>query len=267
MKIFIILFSASLAISNLFAVSSVGRIPSVDPLVRACETKNLQKVDELLKEGTNPNIVDKSSSLTPLMAASLEGSIEIVRSLLKAGADVDQVNWNSENALMSAVASGSEDIALLLILWGADIKHKSNGLTTAFLIAAQNSSMRVLTVLKEKGANINERGWNNRTALHLAALASTPVTIPGLLDWGLDINAQDDEGLTPLMYAVKFNATQPGIITTGKLPPLETVQILLEKGADCFITNKDGKTALGIAKDGNASALIELIETHCKSQN
>jgi ankyrin repeat protein len=121
--------------------------------------------------------------------------------------------------------------------------------------------------LKEKGANINNRGWANRTALHNAAFAESPVNIPMLLDWGLDINAQDDDGLTPLMYAVKFNATQPGIITNGKLPPLETVGLLLDKGANCLITNKEGKTAMDIAKEATGEAVIKLLESRCKHIN
>jgi ankyrin repeat protein len=271
MKILLIVFAMSLIISNIFALTPSMRPASEDPLAKACEQKDLQRVDELLKNGANPNAVDKISGITPLEAASLAGSIEIVRSLLKAGADVDQVDLNGENALMAALISepysGNEDIALLLILWGADINHKSPGGWTAFLSAVRWSRSKTLLVLKEKGANINEKGWANRTALHMAAWAASPVTIPTLLDWGLDVNAQDDEGMTPLMNAVSHNEMMRNVWSTGKRTPLATVDLLLEKGADCSITNKDGKTALDIAKEGNATTLVELIKKHCKSKN
>ncbi|MCI0615549.1 ankyrin repeat domain-containing protein [bacterium] len=261
----LIFLTTSLGVSSTFSLTGFGLPPSEDPLVKACEQKDIKIVDDLLSKGANPKVVDKASGHTPLIAASLAGSIEIVRSLLKAGADVDQVDHNGENALMVALGS-NEDVALLLILWGADIKHKSHGsVTTAFLIAAGTGRNRAMNILKEKGANINERGWANRTAVHWAALAESPANIPALLDWGLDINAQDDDGMTPLMYAVQYNATQPGIRTTGKLPPLETVDLLLEKGADCSIKNKDGKTVHDLAKEATGSEVIKLIETRCKA--
>lgn len=70
---------------NGFSVSGPGLPPIENPFVKACIQKDVQKVHELLSKGANPNVVDKSSGLTPLMAGSLAGSMEIVKSLLKAG--------------------------------------------------------------------------------------------------------------------------------------------------------------------------------------
>jgi ankyrin repeat protein len=88
---FLILFFNILGVSTVFSLCVLGLRPIENPFVKACMQKDVQMVNELLSKGANPNVVDKSSDLTPLMAASLGGCIEIVRLLLKAGANVDRV--------------------------------------------------------------------------------------------------------------------------------------------------------------------------------
>jgi ankyrin repeat protein len=52
-----------------------------------------------------------------------------------------------------------------------------------------------------------------------------------LLEAGAQINAQDNEGMTPLMWAAKHN-TNPDVVST-----------LLKAGANGKLTSKEGKTA------------------------
>ncbi len=60
-----------------------------------------------------------------------------------------------------------------------------------------------------------------------------------LLTAGADINAQDDEGKTPLMYAVKE-------VGLWRDTALESVGFLVSHGADITLRDKEGKTALDL---------------------
>lgn len=76
-----------------------------------------------------------------------------------------------------------------------------------------------------------------RTALmYAAAYSFKPFALKSLINAGAAINAKDQEGITPLMYAVENENT-------------EILEFLLKNGADVMAKTVAGKTALSLAKD------------------
>jgi ankyrin repeat protein len=75
----------------------------------------------------------------------------------------------------------------------------------------------------------------NELALLNAANKGDNPKVSELLAQGANVNAQNDSGSTPLIEAVYGNH-------------IETVKLLLEKGADPNLRKKDGATALGFAQ-------------------
>jgi ankyrin repeat protein len=59
---------------------------NIDKLFKAAQDGDLDKVNDLLKEGANPNAT-KFDGATPLFIASQNGHIEVVKVLLENGAD------------------------------------------------------------------------------------------------------------------------------------------------------------------------------------
>ena len=76
-------------------------------------------------------------------------------------------------------------------------------------------------------------------------------TIQLLLDQGLDVNVRDNNGVTPLQFA----------LSKGQL---DSIEILLERGANPILKDKDGKSPCSIAQDSGDDGLAMLFEGRCQ---
>ena len=86
----------------------------------------------------------------------------------------------------------------------------------------------------------------NDIALLAASGKGDNAKVSELLGQGANVNVQNDAGSTPLIEAVYNNH-------------IETVKLLLEKGADPNARKKDGATALGFAKQ--YPPIVELLKS------
>ena len=86
---------------------------------------------------------------------------------------------------------------------------------------------------------INARGPGGATPFMFASLYADMPTFTALLDRGADINAHDDEGATPLMWAIADAAK---------------ARTLVERGADVNARSAHGRTPLMIAAGQHGSA-------------
>lgn len=87
-----------------------------------------------------------------LSIAAANGCIEVVKALIKSGANVNEApcGWTP---LHFAVCNGYTDIVNILIENKANINAKSNGGWTPLLIAHKNGYMSIVKTLLEKGAD------------------------------------------------------------------------------------------------------------------
>lgn len=90
----------------------------------------VEVVEQLLKMGAQPNVVDPCGDL-PLHSAigscsdEPAKSLAVVKTLLDHGADIEQRGYPDFTALHRACLSGSLDIVLLLLSRGADVNARS----------------------------------------------------------------------------------------------------------------------------------------------
>jgi ankyrin repeat protein len=213
--------------------SAESRMPPPDyPLLEAVKSGDVEKVKSIL--GENPSSVSKyeinqkgHTGDTPLTVAASKGNLEIVKLLVEHGAVVDAGKEAGDRTpLIEAAGHAHADVVQYLIAKGADVQTKGKGLTP--LLAAF--------------------AWGN---LRLGPAGDKEKTIRILLENGADVNVQDESwlktGRTPLMYAVLQGDAA-------------LVQTFLAKGARLDLKNKDGETALSLAKKDGLEYIAQLLE-------
>ena len=123
---------------------------------------SLNIVKILLKHGAN-TVHDETETMHPLILASQQGSVAIVKELLDAGAPINipgkkrpsYMELQSEDAspMHSAVAGGYLDIIKLLLSHGADLEINVEGSGTPLSVAASKGRADIVRLLLSAGAN------------------------------------------------------------------------------------------------------------------
>jgi ankyrin repeat protein len=162
-------------------------------------------VDTLIAAGSDVNATDKDCGQTILIWASRshKEAKQKVRSLLKAGADLNSANTNGWNALMAAANWGDLEMVEFLLGAGMKVSIQDHDGQTA-LIAASGGLVKpgVVSALIKAGADVNARDNGGMTALmHAAESVNDAEVVKVLLKAGADPNLTDKKGRTALSIA------------------------------------------------------------------
>ena len=120
-------------------------------LIESAENGDIERVNELLEQGVNPDIQDNYGR-TALISASKGGYLDIVELLLEYGVDIHIKNRQGYSALLLAAMGNHIDICILLLEHGADINTSTRHGLTPLMIAARWKP-ELLNLLIEGGAN------------------------------------------------------------------------------------------------------------------
>ena len=127
------------------------------------EQNNISTLRLLLKAGADPNEHDLSPP--PVVMASKAGLVDMVHTLIEAGADVNKRLNLCKTALMWAAEQGDERIVTALIKAGANVNAALKHGHTAIMWAAERKHEKVVRLLVEAGANLEMRNAINGSAL------------------------------------------------------------------------------------------------------
>lgn len=129
-----------------------------------------------------------SQRFTPLAIAAIRGHADIVDLLLAAGANPDAPSPGRANALSAAVRSCHAGLGIIrtLIDAGADIENRSGEGITPLMLAVQEKRTDVALLLLEAGADVNTLGPFGDGVLNYAIYVKDTVLINAALDRGVD---------------------------------------------------------------------------------
>jgi hypothetical protein len=104
----------------------------------------------------------------PLHIAALCGKVEMVRSLLEEGVEVDLRDAMNMTPIQWAASRGREDVVQLLLEEGADVTTKDSQGTTPLHQAASGGNESVVKALLQGNAEKNAKDYYNWTPFHVA---------------------------------------------------------------------------------------------------
>jgi len=185
------------------------------PLFIACMKGNVEIVEYLIKE-CGANVEQKgvyevqedrtSHYVTPLWCAAVSGQLDVVKCLVKYGANVNVSSDSGSTPVRSACFMTYINIVSFLIEKGADIlKPNQNGGTP--LINSVHSKA-LCQLLIDHGADVNVKDIHHKTALHYAISGLHYDTTVLFLQNGADIHAKSIYGDDALQTACLKMASQ-----------------------------------------------------------
>jgi len=259
------LLSIALFLSVICGCYAVAKF-TLNDLSDAAAKGDIVKVQNLLKKGNNVSDKDKYKPYaTALHWAARDGHIEVVKTLLAAGADVNARDFYEETPLYYAIdgkSTNSLEIAKLLIDKGADVNAHDDSDQTPLessIYVNSETGYEIAKLLIAKGSKINKQkdSSNGMTLLHLTASYGQAKMVQLLLDNGANINA------------IEPNCQQTPLIATisqGTAGCTETAKLLIARGADIEAVDCADWNALNHAKASKKNELITLIVSKSKGK-
>lgn len=247
-------------------------------LMSASRTGSLEAVQALLKAGANPNAKEEAKGQSAIVWAASEGHADVVAALIEAKADFRIRLDSGFTPLLFAARDGRLEVMKVLLRAGANVNEQllpapspkpyrgyprgpmPRPGTSALLFATLSAHYDLAAYLLENGADPNSMasGW---TPLH----AITGIRKPGLGDndpapmgsgkmtslefvrklkaHGADINARMTKKISVGMTGLNTLGATPFFLA-ARAADAELMRLLAELGADPKITNADGSTPL-----------------------
>ena len=206
---------------------------------RAMNNEDGVAVRGFLQAGINPNVKNEKGETA--LTYSIRYKDPKIAKLLVEKADLNLRDDTGNTPLFAAIKYEKEDLFDLLLEKGADPNGSGSASEktknqTALYVAILQGREDLIQKLLDKGADPNIADSTGALPLSEAVIRrdANPSVVKMLLDKGANPNSQEADKVTPLMYAAENNQINPQTRN-------EIVQLLLDKGADKKMKDKDGK--------------------------
>ncbi|KAJ4256269.1 hypothetical protein NW762_009349 [Fusarium torreyae] len=173
------------------------------PLILAVMGKNLDIIKLLVERGADiekKEIPGNGQERTPMHVALYLNEQEIVQFFLDKGAKVDVSDSYGWNALASVTHWGLEELVRMLLRAGADVTSTSTDKKLSPLHIAKDNT-EVVRLLLEHGADLNQKSEDEETAFDWAVLKNRPATVNFILN---EAELKPDVNLPSTLRALRF---------------------------------------------------------------
>jgi uncharacterized protein len=195
------------------------------------EPKKQVKEREIVREGVNEQ----------LLQAAERGDLDTIRELFKEGVNINVQDSKGRTATMIATYSNDVETAKVLIEAGADVNIQDDMKNTPFLYAGAEGYIEILKFTIDGGADPAITNRYGGTALIPASEHGYVDVVKELVTHTeIDVNHVNSLGWTALIEAI--------ILNNGNARQQQTVQLLIEHGADVNIPDNKNVTPLQHAR-------------------
>lgn len=209
-------------------------------LVKAVERMDIDRVEELLEAGADPNTTDEKK--TPLLVLIVSGGLE---------------------ALLKKDNGPEDDAHLMALLVKAGTKidaQDSKGRTALLIVSSSILQFPGAEALLRLGANPNVATGDGLTPLMVACGTHNPMLAEMLIKQGAKVNARDDQGNTPLIFSfmpVRHEGSQSDLALDQMTDSSDNLpQFLLDHGADIKLVGGKKLTALHLAAMSSSPSMV-----------
>ncbi|WP_080745393.1 ankyrin repeat domain-containing protein [Cupriavidus necator] len=186
-----------------------------------------------------------------LITAAGIGDQDMVARLLAAGATARAIDERGRSALLAAVQNRHLEVARMLLLAGADVNCKDADANSPFLLAAATGQPEMVQLALAHGADLASTDRYHGTALIAASQHGHVEVVKLLLKAGVAIDHVNDLGWTALLEAV--------VLGDGSARYEETVQLLLDAGADANLADREGVTPTRHARERGYKTMVKML--------
>lgn len=263
------------------ANATVGEGETV--LMTAARTGRRAVIEALIHHGADVNARESWKSQTALMWAAGEGHVAAVEALLEAGAERDARSKAGFTPYLFAARQGDLEVVRTLLDTGADVNQalparKRRGMyepadaakddpkgqgASALDLAVANAHFELASMLLDRGADPNAAGpgWG---PLHTISWVRQPgvgsndpapdgsgnldslALVRQLVEHGADVNLRMTKQSRAGRHSLNTIGATP-FLAASRTADAELMQLLVELGADPLIPTEEGTTSLMVA--------------------
>lgn len=193
------LFQACCLSAALLLLPTAALADAFNEYFRAVKLDNESKVQELLRRGLDPNLIEEERHETGLILALREGSMKVFWLLMKTpNIDLEARARNGDTALMIAAFKNNKPAVEALLAKNVEVNRPG---WTPLHYAAAAGANEIIQMLLDKFAYIDAESPNKTTPIMMAAWEGHIWTVKLLLDEGADATLKNERGMTAIDFA------------------------------------------------------------------